>query len=396
MKNVYTCFLVILLAMALVQKESQAQVADTLSKKVVATGIGSIVGGDEAHARDDAIDDALRTALEQVMGMLLESETLVDNYQLLEDNIYSRTKGYVQTYKVIREGKRDSQLYEVTVEAVVKQGKLNQDLDGIAALMRRKNMPRLMVIINEKNIGDEADVIHYAETDLSVAENELMDRLMTKGYRFVDPATVRRNIESGQAAAILAGDTKEAAAIGRTLGAEIVLTGNAVVSATVVEAFGAKQRTQQATLNLRAIRTDTGDIIATATGKGAFPHINDITGGAKAIERACGPLSEEISEKILRQWQQDLSSGATIFLKVNGITGFELLDKIKTFFSYSVRGVTSVTQRSWQADFATFEISMEGDTNDLARRISKKMIDSFQITVTGMTQNSVTVLLKEI
>ncbi|MCK4826419.1 hypothetical protein KA005_62325, partial [bacterium] len=103
------------------------QLSETEAKEIVASGMGSIIDGDVAHARDDAVEDALRTGIEQTLGLLLESETLVENFQLIEDNIFSKTKGYVQTYEVIREGKRNEYLYEVTVKAIVKMTDLKND-----------------------------------------------------------------------------------------------------------------------------------------------------------------------------------------------------------------------------------------------------------------------------
>jgi len=130
----------------------------------------------------------------------------VENFQLIEDNIFSKTQGYVQKYDVIREGKRNEQLYEVTVRAVVKMTDLKNDLEGIATLMRRKNTPRMMVMIQEKNIGEAPGFLHYFEADMNTAETAIMDAFMPKGFKFIDQATVKRNLKQEQAAAILEGD----------------------------------------------------------------------------------------------------------------------------------------------------------------------------------------------
>ena len=80
---------------------AQQQTTDDEAKEVVSSGMGSITGGDIAHARDDAIEDALRTGVEQALGMILSSESLVENFQLIEDKIFTKTQGYVQNYQVI-------------------------------------------------------------------------------------------------------------------------------------------------------------------------------------------------------------------------------------------------------------------------------------------------------
>ena len=145
-------------------------------KEVTATGVGSILNGDVAHAKDDAVEDALRQALEQTMGLFVSSETLVENAAVIEDNIYSKTQGYIQKYDILREGKKDAETYGVTLSALVKLSDLKSDLDAIQTLLRRKKMPRLMVIIDEKNVGETATAYHYMEADLNTAESQLINK----------------------------------------------------------------------------------------------------------------------------------------------------------------------------------------------------------------------------
>jgi len=151
--NKYIVFIFFLLLISNLQLTAQDISDSSESKKVVATGTGSIFDNNIAKARDDAIEDALRRALEQTLGTMIEAETFVENYQVIDDNIFSETKGYIQNYQVVREQKRNDYLYEVMVTAMVSMENLQNDLEAIATLMRRKNMPRMMVMIDEKNIG---------------------------------------------------------------------------------------------------------------------------------------------------------------------------------------------------------------------------------------------------
>ena len=363
--------------------------------EVVATGLGSIVGNDVAHARDDAIEDALRKGVEDALGLLVKAETRVEDFQLIEDNIYSKTQGYIQKYDIVSEGKRNEQLYEVKVKAVVKMADLKDDYEGIKTMIRRKNTPRMMIMIEERNIGETPDFSHYIEADMNTAELTLTKAFMEKGFKFVDQATIKRNLDSEKAAAILEGDVNQAAILGKSVGAEIVLTGKALAKATVMEAFGISQRSQQATVTVKAIRTDTGDIIATSSGQGAYPHIDDVIGGTKAIEKACSKMSEDLITQILDRWQADISSGATLTLKVKGVKDFDQLNKFKSALKYYVRGLQGVTQREWEEGYSVLEVEMKGTSEDLAQRLSEKNIEGTLVKVIGMSQNSVTVQLSE-
>jgi hypothetical protein len=345
------------------------------------------VAGDVAHAKDDAVEDALKNALEQVMGTMVESETLVQNYQTIEDQITSRTAGYIKKYDILAEKRPDASTVEVTLRAVVKATDLKNDLDAVATLIKRKNTPRLAVIIQENNVGETG--FNYFNGDMNTAETAIVDFFLSKGFRVVDHATVVENLNKQKAAAILEGNTAQAAALGRTTEAEVVIIGKAVAKASDVEAFGATIRTQQANVTCKAIRTDTGDLMATAAGQGKFSHIDDLTGGTKAIQKACEKVTDDLLNKILASWQADISSGNTIALRVQGVN-FDQLEKLKASLRYYVRGLGSVIQRDYSNGFASLEVIMRGSANDLAQRLSGKDIDGMKLRIIGITANSVT------
>ena len=105
-------------------------VAEEISKgKVVqAEGVGVIVAKETAVARDRALEDALRKAVEQAVGTMISSDTVVQNYQLLYDRIYSKSRGYIQNYQIVSEGKKGENLYSVKIRASVSSGDIKDDL----------------------------------------------------------------------------------------------------------------------------------------------------------------------------------------------------------------------------------------------------------------------------
>jgi hypothetical protein len=50
--------------------------------------------------------DTPTEALEQAVGTFISSETVVENYEVLSDRIYSKAEGYIAEYKVLREKKK--------------------------------------------------------------------------------------------------------------------------------------------------------------------------------------------------------------------------------------------------------------------------------------------------
>src|SRR5512146_2845313 len=124
------------------------------TKTVSAEGVAAIQGNAKDIARDAAIEDAQKRAVEQAIGILIDSQTQVENYQLISDKILSQTKGYITRYNVAGESV-DSGLLRVRINAEVSLGKLTDDLSGIGILLGQMHKPRTMIMIAEQNIGHE-------------------------------------------------------------------------------------------------------------------------------------------------------------------------------------------------------------------------------------------------
>ena len=130
-------------------QQADPAVTATAPVNASAEGVGVIIDENTAQARDQAIQDALRLVVEQAAGTMVSSETLVQNYEVLRDQIYSQSQGYIQHYEVTNET-TEGNLYRVTIQAAVAKGNLKNDLAALGLLMARKNMPRVMIMVAEQ------------------------------------------------------------------------------------------------------------------------------------------------------------------------------------------------------------------------------------------------------
>ncbi|TET67516.1 MAG: hypothetical protein E3J45_04760, partial [Candidatus Zixiibacteriota bacterium] len=246
---------------------------------VTSTGLGVIIAGDVGKARDEALNDALRKAVEQAVGTIISARSVVENAVLIQDNIYSKTSGYIKSYNLVREGKSVNipNTYEVAITATVSKASIKDDLAALGILIERKGFPRMMVLIEEKNI-EQHQWVREAH-NLNTAEQKVQEIFRNKGFEFVDQKTAFRNLQRDQEMAINRGDTEAAVALGNRSGAEVIITGNAIAkkSSATVELGG--MISVQANVNMRAIRTDNADIIASASASAPQVHIDDVTGG---------------------------------------------------------------------------------------------------------------------
>src|SRR5690242_18940772 len=71
-----------------------------------ALGQAPVVGGDRVRARERALDEALRQAVEQAASTLLDPDALVARASDLRLRIYPRARTYVGSYRVLEEGEQ--------------------------------------------------------------------------------------------------------------------------------------------------------------------------------------------------------------------------------------------------------------------------------------------------
>ena len=98
-----------------------AATPNSTTKQLTVTGIGV----DPAGAEKQAITDAVR----QAVGALIDSNTLVQNEEVIRDRILSVSTGFVKEYKLTSPArKRDDGLYEITILATVATNEVAQKL----------------------------------------------------------------------------------------------------------------------------------------------------------------------------------------------------------------------------------------------------------------------------
>ena len=355
-----------------------------------AEGVGVIKSGNKAMARDQAIRDGQRIAVEQAVGTMVASETLVQNYEVLRDQIYSQTQGYIKNFTIIEE-KEEGSLYRVTLKAQVARGSLENDLMALGMLMQRKEMPRIMLMVAEQNVG-----MHYysfwwglksEQTDLSVTESVLMEQLGQKGFVLVDPSVKAGRVDVSEPYRIASLSNEAIVSIGRLYAAEVVIYGKALAK-LAGSVMNSSMQSAMADVSLRAVNTDNARVIASATNHAAAVHPSKVTAGTNALKAATESISESLVEQIAERWNQDVSSGALIQLEIKGVASYSRLVTFKDNVK-QIRGVTGLYQRNYQAGVATLDLKATKGAQALADEIVGIDYGGFSVDVTEVSQNRI-------
>lgn len=378
MRHSYLSVLLVLFV-GLIPQSAQSQ-----STTVESQGVAAIVQGNRDISRDKAIDDALRNAVEQATGSLIENEVLVENYQLLSDKIYSQSKGYVQTYEVLDE-KVDQGLYRVTIQATVASGDLKDDLRGLDLLMRRVRKPRVMVLFEES--------ISEGVNSGRLAEDAISKVLLDNGFKLVDANTVRRNLGLDKVQGLLAGDGRVAAVISDKYGAEMLLLGAAQAVTNQVTIGDIKINSNQAVITAKLVRADTGEVKVSETRQAAKPHVNSLSGIQMAVSEASELLANDMIDKIIQVFHEEVYNRVNVNLTIFGLQGYGHLQEVIQLISDNVRGIKEIYQRNYSMGTAELEVELAGSTQSLAADLTTRKFGNYRFNIKESTHNQLQVYI---
>lgn len=327
-------------------------------------------------ARDHAIDDALRKAVEQGVGAYINSETQVNNFQLISDEIYSRTRGYVSSYRIINE-ERVGDLYRVVIRAVVNTDGIENDLAAIGILLGEQGRPRVMVVVKE--FSEMSDLSDDSSMGSIMFETMLLDHFRQQGFPVVDAATVAGILEKDQLRLILEGDDRTAVLIGLEAGAEIVVVGTVLHSVNSRIIAGSPREIYEFQVSNRAINTRTGSVLAGSAMTMVLPFSE-----SQARTQAADSTANQLVSAILDGWIQ--GENTTVIVATNA--DFDDVQALRSELRLKLRGVVDVITRDFIGSRATLEVISETSTEEVIDEISSGELD-VEFQVTGMAGNRV-------
>ena len=368
MRSLFLCLIILVFLVPVLHAQTT---------QIQTEGVATVVGNDAAAARDKAIEDALRRAVEQAVGTIVESETNVQNYQLLSDKIFSHSSGYVSHYDVISEN-REGNLLRVKISADVKSDNLQSDLAAIGLLQRRMKYPRVVVMIAENNIMG-ADTWQMYTVSNSQSEATIIARLKEKGFNVVDPGYMRKTITQADAQAAWQGNNDAAGRVGTKTGAEIVIVGQATSNKAANNIAGSDLLSMTTTLNAQAVKSGTGEVIAQGSGQGTAAHINEVAALQQSLQKASDQVADELISGILESWQKESSGTRNLVMQLDGATSTDL-NKIKSSLE-KIRGITEVLVRNFSGGSADLDIQAKTDAQELSAAIAKTVIPGVKLVL---------------
>lgn len=345
---------------------SAVSFAAVMEKEIV--GVGAAAGS-SLKSKDAALERALRNAVEQGVGVLIDSETMVRNFKLLDDKIYAETKGYIKSYEIISDNEGKGGVYKIKVKANVGLFDLEKDIQALGIIREKMDYPRIIVLID--------DYIDGVRQPRHVVALELEKTFMRNKFPVISKSQLKKINERDTALAY--GNPKKAATLGRRQGAEVVIVGQATSDLKETSRpYGVSVSAYEANVEAKAVKVDNARVLALDTvnvvsrGSGRVPVANE------ALRDAARDLSESLMAKIVEAWRGEIYNEITILLICENAT-FEKAKSLKKALR-GARDVRGVDERSLANDILELDVRFFGPTDALAAVLSGLKKPAVQIT----------------
>jgi len=359
-----------------------------LTKTVEAIGTGRLYAQNVAGAKNQAISDGLVAAMEKVVSDFLPVESLIQNFQLLNETFYEHTDQFVQNYRVLTEA-MSGNAYRVIVQATISVDQVQRQLAAAGIMLGKKAMPRILFFIAEQNPGGSLTKCWWkkdADIDKNASEIGMAGAMRDAGLLIVDPGDIIQYIKYEDIRLKVDPDQLEAIDLGARFHADIVIVGKATVD-TASNIMGAQIKSFKGTVAASAYRTDTGEEIASTTQTAIAVNADAITGGRDALSSAGALAGDKLSSQIINAWRTEIKKLIMVEIIVKGT------DHLANFVAFrsilaDIPGVNNVQLSEMNADNALISVNFQGDTKELADKLMLKNYESFGINIYEISQNS--------
>jgi len=338
-------FLTLLFAMLMIFSST------AFAKTVTVTGTGATAS--------DAESDALRAAVENTLGVLVDSATLVEKNIVLQDQVYTQSRGFISDYKIIGRNQDSDGLWQVTITAVVDDqpnSKLMNELTRLGIINTQLRNPKIAVYVPERhiqfNIPDPA------------GETAIVKALINAGFSQVTEVGSRMNVRNP-----LNMSAAEMTSAARQLGVDIIIVGESFSEGLgdAGQWLPGNQRTNmqscRARVEAKMFIVKTGQIIAADGKYGSGLDNSQAVASKKALENA----GKQMGEYLVQQITGLYTSQQNIEVVVYG-AAFQKINLVQSAIG-NVRGVKSCNLSSYEGGKAVFVVQYGGSPQTLFNAI---------------------------
>ncbi len=349
-----------------------------VTEVVQAEGLVAVLNNDILDAKKRALGEAQRNAVEMTVGVYVNAATRVEKAIMVDQQILSKTNGYIKKYKILAEG-REGDFYKTKIEALVKIEAINKDLNllGLTAppAPATTNL-RIGVVI--------MDLVDGAPDDGGVSENTLGDRLLSLQYKLVAVSEIAQAAKNLQVNDFL-NNLDQQKKVGELVKADVLIIGKATSSFNTDQGLGGMV-SYRANISFKVLKIKQSALIYSNSFSSGGVSTTREAAGKEALKR----VSAIAAEDLVRVLDQRLKTFNFISVTVKNVSTLNQLNAVIKGLQNMIEVKYTQTE-NFNTGTADIKVGAEIENiPSIAQKLETK-VEGIKIKVTAVTNSSIDV-----
>ena len=247
-----------------------------------------------------------------------------------------------------------------------------------------EHKPRIMVVIPEQHL-------QRRRIPDPAAETAVIRKFVENDFWVVDQSQIEEIRYNDELKMALRGDNDTAVTIGKQFDVEVLIIGEAFSQRTN---FSSRRSVEcNARVEARAIRVDTGQILATRGLTDRAIDTSEEIASKKALAKAGQNIGDYLMREIARKWSS--ASAPSVRVKLTNVD-FKQLILFEKMLKERIEGVQHFHRRSFDVirKVAEIDIDIKGKAQLLSTELTTTEFPDFKIEVLHITANTLDLKLK--
>jgi len=384
-----TFFIAALMILQGIDSADAQQVKDTF----IVMGTGSVKKENVSAARQEAIKDCLVTAVGLKATGLMNIDSMVQNFETLNEILYTNIDKFIRGYKVLTEARTDS-IYRVMVQVTVSSKIVKRKLTRAGIMQEKMVMPKIIFFIAEQSLENGSPKYWWGRGMPfvnSASERAMVEVMKEKGFKIIKHGLRIQNM----AVRVVAGEPnlndREAIDFAAKMNADVIITGSSVAN-NLSNTMGADMKSFKGLTAVRALLVKTGKQIGSISRAAVTANVNEVEGGRDALSGSGTLAGEDIARQIVSAWlkkDEDTENFEILLKGAGNLANFVMFRRMLS----TVEGVKFVQVKELKSDKATIRVEFNGTTKELAAALMLKAFESFGINIYDVSDSQLKIEL---
>ncbi len=333
---------------------------------VTAKGMSFFEPGREVIAREKAIDEAKRAAIEKAIGVSVESQTVVENFEVVRDQIMSRSKGYLKNLQIINEEKSDFGTFNVTIQAEVEIAALVKDMDRFKQIASWQKNPRVCIVL---------------------------DRKLNKAFRPSAIKTANLLTQKFKSNGLNVFIYKKGMDVQMGLFVNISLD----ISTRTTNYQGIDLTLNEISLSANITMPGDGEVLAASNAVKSVPGDNKLAALDKGANSCVDQIWRNLRKKLITHWEKELYGQRDIRLIIRKVRKHGIAKEYTAIFDSDVSGVTGSRLLSYRKRNAEYLIKYKGWPEQFLNEIQMSYFTDkyFEPVLNSIAGNKLVITIKK-